>query len=97
MRKELRRGETLGQVLKQRRRALGFTQRELADVLGVKAGHITHLENGRRRPSLSLLGRLAEVLGLDKEPLFLLAHPEPPEPIEAHRKPARRNGDNKPR
>ena len=95
MRKELRRAETLGQVLKERRRALGFTQRELADRLGVKAGHITHLENGRRRPSLSLLGRLADVLGLEKEPLFLLAHPESPQSIEAHRRPSRRNGNNK--
>jgi|YelNatPaOPRAMG01_1025707.scaffolds.fasta_scaffold12008_3 transcriptional regulator with XRE-family HTH domain len=68
--------KTLGEVLKGRREAMGLTQRELAAKLGVKASHVAYLENGRRRPSLLLLGRLANVLGLEKEPLFLLAHPE---------------------
>lgn len=68
--------ETLGQVLKQRRAAYDYTQRELARKLGVKASHVAYLENGRRRPSLSLLSRLAETLDLDKKRLFLLAHPE---------------------
>ena len=68
--------ETLGQVLKQRRSAYAYTQRELARKLGVKASHVAYLENGRRRPSLSLLARLADTLELDKQRLFLLAHPE---------------------
>jgi transcriptional regulator with XRE-family HTH domain len=68
--------ETLGQVLKQRRDAYDYTQRELARKLGVKASHIAYLENGRRRPSLSLLSRIADTLELDKKRLFLLAHPE---------------------
>lgn len=67
---------TLGVVLKERREFLRLTQRELAAKLGVKASHVAYLENGRRGPSLSLLRRLAEVLGLGKESLFLLAHPE---------------------
>ena len=68
--------ETLGQVLKQRRGAYAYTQRELARKLGVKASHVAYLENGRRRPSLSLLSRIADTLELDKRRLFLLAHPE---------------------
>ena len=68
--------ETLGQVLKQRRGAYAYTQRELARKLGVKASHVAYLENGRRRPSLSLLSRIAETLERDKRRLFLLAHPE---------------------
>jgi transcriptional regulator with XRE-family HTH domain len=68
--------ETLGQVLKQRREAFALTQRELAHKLGVKASHIAYLENGRRRPSLSLLARIADTLDLEKQRLFLLAHPE---------------------
>ncbi len=66
----------LGQVLKQRRAVLGLTQRGLAAKIGVKASHVAYLENGRRRPSMSLLKRLADVLGLDKESIFLMAHPE---------------------
>jgi transcriptional regulator with XRE-family HTH domain len=81
--------ETLGSVLKERRNEFALTQRELAAKLGVKASHIAYLENGRRRPSLSLLGRIADTLDLDRRRLFLLAHPEARELItdsrDAHR------------
>ena len=44
---------------------------------GCKRGsHVAYLETGRRRPSLALLKRLADVLELDRWQLFLLAHPE---------------------
>lgn len=68
--------KTLGQVLKNQRAILGLTQRELALKLDVKPSHVAYLEGDRRRPSLGLVGRIANVLGLEKEPLFLLAHPE---------------------
>jgi transcriptional regulator with XRE-family HTH domain len=68
--------KTFGQILKTRREALCLSQRELARRLGVRASHIGYLETGRRRASLSLLRRLGDVLGLEAEPLFLLAHPE---------------------
>jgi transcriptional regulator with XRE-family HTH domain len=68
--------KTLGQVLKGQREILGLTQRELALKLDVKASHVAYLEKDRRRPSLGLVSRIADVLGLKKEPLFLLAHPE---------------------
>ncbi len=68
--------KTLGQILKARREANCLSQRELARRLGVKASHVGYLETGRRRPSLSLLSRIGQVLGLETEPLFLLAHPE---------------------
>jgi transcriptional regulator with XRE-family HTH domain len=68
--------KTLGQVLKSQREILGLTQRELALKLEVKASHVAYLEKDRRRPSLGLISRIANVLGLPKEPLFLLAHPE---------------------
>ena len=44
--------------------------------MGGKASHGAYLENGRRRPSLALLSRIADTLELDKKRLFLLAHPE---------------------
>ncbi|MGH7916658.1 MAG: helix-turn-helix domain-containing protein [Candidatus Binataceae bacterium] len=68
--------KSLGPVLKRQREALALTQRELARKLNVKPSHVAYLENDRRRPSLTLLSRIADVLGLEKEPLFLLAHPE---------------------
>jgi transcriptional regulator with XRE-family HTH domain len=86
--------KTLGQVLKQQRAAFALTQRELAHKLGVKASHVAYLENGRRRPSLSLLSRIADTLRLDKQQLFLLAHPEARSLVSARaERPARNHRD----
>ena len=68
--------QTFGKVLKQARLSLGLSQQALARRLGVRASHIGYLEQGRRRPSLTLLNALADTLGVDKERLFLLSHPE---------------------
>jgi len=86
--------KTLGQVLKAQREVLGLTQRELALKLEVKPSHVAYLEKDRRRPSLGLVGRIANVLGLEKEPLFLLAHPEAGSLLNDRREPqAARNPD----
>lgn len=82
--------KTLGQVLKRRREELALTQRELSAKLGVKPSHVAYLENDRRRPSLGLLARIGDVLGLPREALFLLAHPEASSLLGVHRAPAER-------
>jgi putative transcriptional regulator len=66
----------LGEFLKTRREALGLTQRELAQQIGVEASHIAFIENGRRKPSLKLVARIADTLGVDRQELLVLAHPE---------------------
>ncbi len=78
---------TLGEVIKDRREFLRLTQRELASKLGVKASHVAYLENGRRGPSLALLKRISDVLGVKKEDLFLLAHPEAKDLIAGNGRP----------
>jgi transcriptional regulator with XRE-family HTH domain len=83
--------KTLGPVLKHAREALGLTQRELATKLGVKPSHVAYLESDRRRPSLGLLDRIAVFFGLEKEELFLLAHPEARSLITSKRAPAQRH------
>jgi transcriptional regulator with XRE-family HTH domain len=82
--------KTLGDVIKERRGMLRWTQRELALKLGVKPSHVAYLEKNRRRPSLGLLSRLADVLGLTKESLFVLAHPEASSLVSTPRKAAAR-------
>jgi transcriptional regulator with XRE-family HTH domain len=57
---------TLGSVVKEARDGARMTQRDLAVAIGVKASHIAYIENGRRRPSISLMNRLAETLRLAK-------------------------------
>jgi len=83
--------KTLGEVLRHKREILGLTQRELARQLGVKSSHVTYLESDRRRPSLGLLSRIADVLGLEREPLFILAHPEASSFVSSRRSDAGRD------
>ena len=68
--------QRLGEVIKARRDALGWSQRKLARLAGVEGSHIAFIEAGRRRPSLSVLFRLSRVLNLDVQQLFLLLHPD---------------------
>jgi transcriptional regulator with XRE-family HTH domain len=71
-----RRRNTLGLLLKDRRRVLKLSQLELARHLGVEPAYVSAIELDRRRPSLPLVRRLADVLGLKPETLLLLSHPE---------------------
>ena len=66
----------LGELLKARREGLGLTQRRLAEKLGVEASHVAFIESGRRKPSLRLVAKIADTLGLDRQQLLILAHPE---------------------
>ena len=71
----------LGETVRSYRKALGLTQQALAQQLGVAANHITQIEIGRHTPSLKLMGPLADILGLDRQHLLILAHPEAKELI----------------
>jgi transcriptional regulator with XRE-family HTH domain len=66
----------LGALIKRQRDSFRLTQRELARKLGVKASHVAYIEGGQRRPSLALVRRLADTLGLNKQKLLLLTYPE---------------------
>ncbi len=71
----------LGRLIKQKRKELALTQRALADQLGVEASHVAYLESGKRKPSLTLMARLAEALGVSRQQIFLLSHPEAAEVV----------------
>lgn len=53
----------LGRRLRNHRHAAGKTQGELAGATGISAAYISRIENGARRPSPSLLDRIAAALG----------------------------------
>jgi transcriptional regulator with XRE-family HTH domain len=72
----IKRRKTLGLLLKDRRHALKLSQLDLAKHLGVEPAYISAIELDRRRPSLPLVRRLADVLGIKRETLLLLSHPE---------------------
>jgi transcriptional regulator with XRE-family HTH domain len=63
-------GSSFGSAIKARR--LGLTQRALAERLKTIPSYISHIEHNRREPSLILLIRIAEILQLKPERLFLL-------------------------
>ena len=68
--------DTLGLLVREQRHALGISQAELARRLGVQPAYICVIEKDLRRPSLSLLQRMSDVLGIESQTLFLLSHPE---------------------
>lgn len=51
------------------RKLKGFTQTELADLLGVSIAIVGTIERGTRRPDPRMLKRIAEALGIDQEEL----------------------------
>ena len=55
----------VGRKLRERREYLGLTQEELAQVLGVTTQYISAIETNKKVPSLSVLARLAEALGVN--------------------------------
>ena len=67
-----------GQRLREIRKRLGLTLREVADRLNVTEGTVRHWENGRREPNLEKLLGLAKVLGLSPADFFTEAIPSAP-------------------
>jgi len=82
----------LRETVRSRREGLGLTQRSLAQKLGVEASYVAFIESGRRKPSLKLVARLADTLGLDRQNLLILAHPEAKALIAEANQPKRRKG-----
>ena len=86
----MRNSNRLGEVVKRQREALGLTQRSLAQKLEVESSHVAFIESGRRKPSLKLVARLADVLDLDRQDLLIQAHPEAKELIDQAKPEVRR-------
>ena len=57
----------VGRVFKQTRRELGLTQQEVADVSGVKRPNIARLESGKHSPTIDMLQRIAQSMGMEIE------------------------------
>ncbi len=60
----------LGQRIAERRKALGLTQQQLAETLGIAQQTLAHYEVGRLRVAAALLPPLSRVLGLSLDELF---------------------------
>lgn len=68
---------TFGQKLKAARVAMGFSQQEAAQALGVDKTTYSGYETGRRQPDLARLRRLCQLLESSADQLLGLAPPAP--------------------
>jgi len=53
------------------RKQKGLTQMELAELVGVNRFHISKIERGKRSPSVKLLVKIANVLGVPIDDLLM--------------------------
>lgn len=65
---------SLGQRIRLKRNRLNLTQHELAEAVGTTSQHISAIEQDKWAPSLTILIKLAEVLGVTTD--FLLCGKE---------------------
>lgn len=56
---------TIGAQIKQRRKLLKVTQRQLADLSGVGINTLTKIERDQANPTLDILQRILDTLGLE--------------------------------
>jgi y4mF family transcriptional regulator len=56
---------TLGETIKNRRKELKITQPHLADLAQISVNTLYKLEKGQGNPSMDVLNKLAEVLGME--------------------------------
>ena len=63
--KILAKTEGIGRILKERRKELGFTQKELAEKLGIKKHQISEIECGRKFTHFKRFKKFLEVLKMD--------------------------------
>ena len=54
----------LGSSIKDRRKALRITQSDLAEMAGISVNTLYKIERGQANPTIRILNRLAELLGM---------------------------------
>lgn len=57
--------KAIGNTIKERRKVLSTSQRELAELAGVSINTLTKIERGEGNPSIEILNRILETLGLE--------------------------------
>ncbi|MCH6202145.1 helix-turn-helix domain-containing protein [Aquiflexum sp. LQ15W] len=55
----------LGETIKSRRKELGITQPHLAELAGISLNTLYKLERGQSNPSLEVINKLSEVMGME--------------------------------
>lgn len=56
---------TISKVIKERRKTLGITQAQLAELSGISVNTLYKLERDESNPTIEVLVKIAEVLGME--------------------------------
>ena len=64
----------LGRRIKSLRRARGYTQEQLAEIIDINPKYLSSVERGEENPTLDLFLRLAKGLKVDLYEIFQFAH-----------------------
>jgi len=57
------------------RESAGIHQADLADAVGVDPRFISHIETGKRDPSVKILARIAKELNITMDELIIISEP----------------------
>ena len=57
----------LGNIIKDRRKYLGITQKELSEIVGIGLRSLVDIENGKGNPTLDQLQKINDSIGLKLE------------------------------
>ncbi|MGD7667995.1 helix-turn-helix transcriptional regulator [Brevibacillus laterosporus] len=63
----------IGDVLKKTRAIYGYKATEMSSMLGISNSYLSEIENNKKQPSLELLQRYSEILGVRLSSLILLS------------------------
>jgi transcriptional regulator with XRE-family HTH domain len=63
--------EALARNVRLRRVSRGLSQNRLADEAGLTQGQVSAIERGKANPTMESLGRIAQVLGVEVDVLFM--------------------------
>ncbi|MBS6576012.1 MULTISPECIES: helix-turn-helix domain-containing protein [Bacteroides] len=56
---------TIGEQIRLRRKELMITQPDLADIAGISINTLYKIERGQANPTIEVLGKILDVLGLE--------------------------------
>lgn len=60
----------IGQRIRNGRKTKGFTQEAFSELLGISTEHLSRIETGSYRPSLSLIEKISSILEITEEELM---------------------------
>lgn len=55
----------IGKIIRDRRKFLKITQKDLAEIVGLSLRNFVDIENGKANPTLDALGKITDALGLE--------------------------------